>query len=95
MTVYFIQAGGKRSPVKIGFSSNVNGRLSQLDRYHHSECRIIREIPGARRTEMWLHKHFAHKHMRREWFRFAPEMLTVQPPEIEERAPRLRCPAAR
>lgn len=93
MTVYFIQAGSKRSPVKIGHSNDVQARLGLLDLYHHSECQLIREIPGARRTERWLHQYFARKHMRREWFRFDPEMLTIQPPAIEELPPRLRCPA--
>lgn len=76
MAVYFIRAktGG---PVKIGTARDARERLRQLQGAHHEELAIIRQIPGGQAVEAWFHLKFATHRIRGEWFRFAPEMLTL------------------
>lgn len=68
-TVYFIRAINDLGPVKIGFSTEPDGRLSTLQTSHHGELKIIAAIEGTREDERALHERFASVRMRGEWFR--------------------------
>jgi hypothetical protein len=75
--IYFVQAG-ENGPVKIGFAIDFPARLRELQCAQHVTLIVLRKIDGAgRREERALHKLFAHRHIRGEWFNFDPEMLTA------------------
>lgn len=71
---YFIRAGAD-GPVKIGLSDNVFGRLRNLQVGHHEELCITRLMRGD--AEKALHRRFRANHIRGEWFRFDPAMMTI------------------
>lgn len=76
MTVYFAQEkeGG---PIKIGFSFNVKLRTKHW--------RVIALLPGARKTEKYLHGKFAHLRIAGEWFRPETELLEfIVKPELPD-----------
>lgn len=75
MAVYFIQADG--GPVKIGHSIKPYLRLVNLRIATERELVIIRLIEGGAETEREMHERFAAQHIRREWFRPHPDMMTV------------------
>lgn len=79
MTVYFIRAG-ERGPVKIGYAENARIRLRVLQRANPEPLLLIREIPGERKHEAWLHSHFAMLRIRGEWFRFCERMMDIEVP---------------
>lgn len=81
MPVYILQAGNT-DMVKIGWAEDVESRRAGLQTGHYEELRIIRVIETTAPAERWLHRHFAAQHVRNEWFRFHPEMLTIEPPTI-------------
>ena len=66
--VYFIRADG-RGPVKIGFTTDIDGRLKSLATSHHGELKVIAAIEGSHADEQALHKQFEKYKVRREWFR--------------------------
>lgn len=80
MSVYMVQAGDV-GPVKIGQTSSLIGRLQQLQTEHYEVIKLIRLLDGGSGVEHWLHKQFVASHIRGEWFRFDPVMLTIQPGE--------------
>lgn len=65
--IYFIQAetGG---PVKIGFAYDPNERLKQIQCGSPDPVRIIRIIPGSRKTEANIHQRLKASRKRGEWF---------------------------
>ena len=81
MTIYMIRAGGD-GPVKIGWTTNVERRLADLQTAHYEPLSIIRTIAGGQLMERWLHKYFAASKIRSEWFNFDPAMLIVEPPYL-------------
>lgn len=83
MAVYFLRAGDTEM-VKIGWTTGtVEQRMATIQPGCWQTLRVIREVSGGRAVETWLHKRFAHCHVEREWFCFDPEMLTVEPREID------------
>lgn len=82
MAVYFIQARDDEGPVKIGFCGrDVSTRMSQLQALTPDAIEVMRVLPDACRVvERWLHGHYAARLIRGEWFRFTPEMRTIEPP---------------
>jgi hypothetical protein len=64
--VYFIE-NQESSLIKIGFSTDVDGRLKTL-RTAAPNLRLIGFIPGTVATESWLHRKFATSRVDREWF---------------------------
>jgi hypothetical protein len=89
MAVYLIQAGSG-GPVKIGAARNPAMRLQTLQTSHHETLRLVRVVEGNSVVERWFHKRFSSHRIRGEWFRFAPDMLTVTPPHLEPDGPRHR-----
>jgi hypothetical protein len=86
--VYFLRAG--RGAVKIGLSKNVDARITELQNGNAGRLRVLRTIEGTARTENLAHKAFAQHHIRGEWFRYTPEMLTWTEPMVT--APKLKQP---
>ena len=85
MPVYMIRAG-EHGPVKIGWSANLTTRLASLQAANAEELRIIRKLDMGHGVEQWFHRHFADCCIRGEWFRFAPEMLTIEPGDYADLA---------
>lgn len=81
MTVYIFQAGASEGPVKIGCTTGkTNVRLSAVQTGSADELTLLRECPGNRTVEKWLHKKFKANHIRGEWFVFHSDMLTIAVP---------------
>lgn len=89
MAIYMIRAG-EDGPVKIGCADDPEGRLIYLQGGNHLELSIIRLMPGGIAVERQLHQTFADQRIRGEWFWFHPDMLTINPSEIEE-TPKFGC----
>jgi hypothetical protein len=77
MPVYFIQMG-EGGPVKIGSTINVEKRLATLQNANPEQLRVIRLVPGELWHERWMQGYFASVLIAREWFKFHPDMLTVE-----------------
>lgn len=69
--LYFIQL---RNKVKIGISSNPEGRLNSLATASPDELRLIAKIPNAGNLESKCHKKLSHLHICREWFRYSEDI---------------------
>lgn len=83
--IYFAQAG-VGGPVKIGFSEAPNTRRSGIQTGSATDVEFIRQIPGGRTVEAWLHRKFKDQHIRGEWFEFCEEMLSVKVPRALQEA---------
>lgn len=84
MPVYIIQPGDY-PVVKIGVSVDVKRRLAWFASAHWVDFKIIHTIEGGVGEERWLHRRFAERLIRGEWFNFDPAMLTVEIPPDEVR----------
>ena len=76
----YVARSGSTDFVKIGFAVNVTERLDLLQCGNPLEIVLLRTMEGDRTTEAWLHFRFRALRHRSEWFRFCPEMLSVNPP---------------
>jgi hypothetical protein len=65
-SVYFIEDSLDR--IKIGFSTNPQKRLGELQTGSSSRLRLIGSIPGGKHLESKLHSDFAHLRLKDEWF---------------------------
>jgi Meiotically up-regulated gene 113 len=68
--VYFILHGNKR--VKIGFSVQVDRRLSEIQVSLPSKAKILYLTPGDTELEKRLHQLFAADRVSGEWFYYSP-----------------------
>ena len=69
--------------IKIGCSQYPESRVQSLRLESGEEMVLLRTLDGAFLTEKWLHKRFSESWVKGEWFRFNPEMLTVEvPPSV-------------
>lgn len=70
--VYFIQAGGERGAIKIGFSQDVDKRLGQLRTGNPLPMVVLGrfEHENAADVERKLHAEFAEHRLEGEWFAF-------------------------
>jgi len=82
MAVYFIRAG-QSGPVKIGHATDVAKRLNAIQCHNYEKLSLLRCIEGGEAREKWLHRHFAGRQVRGEWFAYCDEMLTIEP-AVEE-----------
>lgn len=73
--VYFIQTGGPRGPIKIGWSADTKARIETLQVMSPSELRVLTTIRGGAPEEQTLHRIFAPFGLRGEWFRPHPILL--------------------
>lgn len=81
MPVYVLRAGDT-DIVKIGWAIDVARRLDSLQTGHYEVLRVIRIIVTEEAGEKWLHQRFVDQRIRAEWFRFHPDMLTVEVPSF-------------
>lgn len=71
--IYFVRPNGK-GPVKIGFATNVMGRLSALQVSHHRKLVIVGLMAGSVQDEKALHKQFKQYRKEGEWFDYKGEL---------------------
>lgn len=82
MAVYFARSGVD-GPIKIGRAKNPRMRIMFLQQDHPYDLKPIRIIEDCEdRVETLLHWYFKHLHIRREWYKFVPDMLTVTVEEL-------------
>jgi len=74
--VYFIQSenGG---PIKIGISTNVQGRLASLQTGYPYPLKVLATIPGGEREEKGLHETFAEHRLSGEWFEPVDKLIDL------------------
>lgn len=66
--VYFLRPIGQPGPVKIGCSSDPNGRLTTFMAWSPLRLEIAAKIPGDMPLEQRIHGIFADQHSHSEWF---------------------------
>lgn len=72
-TIYFIGPAKPRT-VKIGFATDINRRLPNLQIGSAAKLSVLAMFPGSRRIERYLHWAFADAAMTGEWFRRTDEI---------------------
>lgn len=73
--VYFVQCGVV-GPIKIGSAGDVTRRVAALQTGTPERLRVIARAPGVGvEGERELHRRFAHRRIRGEWFRPSPDLL--------------------
>jgi hypothetical protein len=75
--IYIVRAGDTEM-TKIGYALEVAQRVKELQTASWEVLTVIREMPGDRGTEATLHRHFKAYRVLNEWFRFHPDMLTIE-----------------
>jgi hypothetical protein len=74
--VYCIaEKGPCRKAVKVGFSTNPEARLAELQTGNWRYLVLLGLIKGGRDTESSLHVKYAHLNVLGEWFRADPALL--------------------
>jgi hypothetical protein len=75
--VYLMQCNGPDGPVKIGWSVDVERRLSMVRVDNPFPVELLASIPSddVLRDEANLHARFAQSHIRGEWFAASPGLL--------------------
>ena len=87
LTVYFIRCS-LTGLVKIGHTSGVvRQRLSSNQTGSAAELLLERAVPGPRAYEQELHRTWAHRHARGEWYRLTAEEVAGIPPGAEPSGP--------
>lgn len=71
-TIYFVRCVDW---VKIGWSSDLKGRLKSLQTTAPGEIKLIGKTRGSIKQERDLHSRFAHHRVSGEWFNADPEIL--------------------
>lgn len=68
--LYFIQAGDDSGPIKIGFTSNIERRVSELQTGNHLPLHVLASflLDNADAVEQALHVAFAAFRLEGEWF---------------------------
>jgi hypothetical protein len=73
--IYFVQSEGDGS-IKIGFTSTPFAkRLETLKTGSPHKLKLLGIMPGLKKQERQLHRHFSAARMSGEWFRPTPELL--------------------
>lgn len=67
--IYFIQ-GKPGTPVKIGLTAKIKGRLSALSTGHYENLNVLALISGGYSDEKKLHNRFTEYRLRGEWFKY-------------------------
>lgn len=78
-SLYFIQAGGDRGPIKIGFSVDPAKRCSDLQVGNHEALALLASLRcrDAQYAEKAIHEHLSSSRMNGEWFRFSVETAAI------------------
>jgi hypothetical protein len=84
MPVYVIALKGEETEfVKIGWSECMKSRVFGHQTSNHKEVVVLRLIDAPFEAEAWMHKRFRSLRTRGEWFRYAPEIMTVIPGAVK------------
>lgn len=75
--VYFLRPVGMDGPIKIGYSTDVEGRLKSYSHLSPFPLEIAATTPGDFELEQRLHRAFADDHSHHEWFRAGSALLGV------------------
>lgn len=78
--IYVIQEHDS-GDTKIGWSINPEARMRTLQGERTGKLEILRALAGPRWAEFWFHRQFKDHRIAREWFRFHPDMLIIEPPD--------------
>ena len=82
MPVYIMSyEGEEHEHVKIGWAYSVPRRMKTFRCGNYKNVVVLRTIDSVEWGEKWMHKRFAHVRIKREWFKFLPEMMDVTIPE--------------
>ena len=73
--VYFIHEKDKFDRFKIGFSTDLKKRLSELQVGNPDLLVVYKTINASESVEHELHDYFASYHIRGEWFSVTPDMI--------------------
>ena len=73
--IYFMQSGDKGS-IKIGYTEDLDKRLSQLRSMSPTPLYLLGAIEGSRQAEEGLHAQFSHLRDHHEWYHAQDELLT-------------------
>jgi hypothetical protein len=74
-SVYFIQCGGPRRPIKIGMARDPWARLATLQIANPYDLQLIATAVAPFLAEELLHKRFAVSRIRGEWFEPSAALL--------------------
>ena len=66
MTVYFAQQ--ERGPIKVGWTTNIEGRLAALRTSASCRIDLLAEMDGDKRTESYIHSRLSDYRAHGEWF---------------------------
>lgn len=72
--LYFIQRG-ETGPIKIGVAVDPMKRLLELQTGNAEKLRLLGAVPGSRKLEAKLHRHFRLLRLEGEWFQPHPELV--------------------
>lgn len=73
--IYFIQSAD--GPVKIGFTSDIKKRMSNLRTSHPGDLKLIAQFPGTRHLERVIHAELWQHRLNGEWFADVPAVTKV------------------
>ena len=72
--IYFI-LDRTANAIKIGYSTNVAARLTDLQTSSSTKLELLGSKPGTRQSEFQLHYRFRHSRLSGEWFTVTPELI--------------------
>jgi uncharacterized protein YozE (UPF0346 family) len=73
-SVYFVQRG-EAGPIKIGFSTDVDARIKELQTGSDERLILLGRVFAGRRVEHAIQQQFKHLWIQGEWYKNDPELL--------------------
>lgn len=74
-TIYFVSCRAKDFPIKIGWTSDMKGRIQSLQSGLPHPLVVLLELPGTPSRERDLHISFNEHKLNGEWFARHPEIM--------------------
>ena len=84
MAVYIVGPESGGGPFKIGYATNVDKRLCQLQTGSPVPLKVVNVLPGSRETEKFLHWVFRGKRSHGEWFNLSGREMILLMELIED-----------
>jgi len=75
--VYFIRQSASSGTIKIGTTSSIHDRLSNLQTANSERLELMAITPGSRELERSLHEIFEPEHISGEWYHLSAEIAKV------------------